>query len=60
VSGLIDLERAAEWFNAVKMLSKCDQVIREYAEAGISGTLHDLEHRRMREEYARVERDLRP
>lgn len=29
---------------------QCDDAIRQYAEMGISGTVHDLEHRRMREE----------
>lgn len=34
---------------AVQELRLCERVVREYEEAGLIGTMHDVEHREMRE-----------
>jgi hypothetical protein len=36
----------------------CDNAIAEYAAAGISGTLHDLEHRELRAQAAKTFEEL--
>lgn len=36
-------------YRALQMVEACDTAIRQYAEMGISGTPHDIEHHQMRE-----------
>ena len=40
--------KAWEFYEAVREMERCDRVINLYAEHGIAGTSHDLEHREMR------------
>jgi hypothetical protein len=51
---------AWELLRAVQMIELCDRAIAQYAEMGISGTPHDLEHQEMRAAAVRRMRKLRP
>ena len=42
------LQRAWELFCLIETVERCDKAIKQYAEAGISHTVHDVEHREMR------------
>jgi hypothetical protein len=47
-----------ELYRATSELELLDGVIRQYAELGISGTIHDVEHRKMREEALKKVEEL--
>jgi hypothetical protein len=51
-------ERAALLIQTIRTLLACDNAIAEYEAAGISGTLHDLEHREMRAKAAKTFEEL--
>lgn len=53
-------ERAMHLISAIRTLELCDRAIAEYEAAGISGTVHDLEHREMRTEAWKRLMELRP
>ena len=42
--------QAWELYHLLVDAERCDRAIREYAEAGIAGTSHDIEHREMRDQ----------
>ena len=50
--------KAMELYLATSELDLLDGVIRQYAELGISGTIHDVEHRKMREEALKKVEEL--
>lgn len=39
-------------------VEQCDDAIRQYADAGISGTVHDIEHHQMRDEALKTVKEL--
>jgi hypothetical protein len=41
--------KAWAYCRAIQMVEACDAAILQYAEMGISGTPHDIEHHQMRE-----------
>ncbi len=47
------LSDAVELARVINEIEACDQAIERYAELGISGTVHDIEHKEMRERAMR-------
>jgi hypothetical protein len=56
---MITVAEAMELLRIVQEIDLCDRTIAQYAEAGISGTPHDVEHRRMREDAMKRFEELR-
>ncbi len=55
-----DLAAAWELCQVMQIIESCDRAIAQYAEMGISGTVHDIEHQEMRAAAVRRMRELRP
>lgn len=47
------------WIAAIERVKRCEEVIALYEGLGLSGTAHDLEHRRMLDDAIAVEAELR-
>lgn len=58
MSESLDLAAATELVKVLSTIESCDKAISQYAEMGISGTLHDIEHREMRRTAERRMREL--
>lgn len=52
--------KARAIYQAALSVERLNAIIDEYAEAGISGTVHDLEHRKMRGDAQNVLRGIAP
>lgn len=57
---VVDPTAAKLWkaYEAMALVERCDEAIREYAEAGISGTMHDLENRQIRDDAMLIVKEM--
>jgi hypothetical protein len=54
----LDLATAIELVTVLSTIESCNKAISQYAEMGISGTPHDVEHREMRRAAEKRMREL--
>jgi hypothetical protein len=57
---VLKLAKMYALLTAISTVDQCNSVIQQYADLGISGTQHDLDHRRMRDEALALTKALRP
>ena len=55
-----EAQSVAQWLQYLDQVERCDEVIQQYADLGISGDANDHEHRLMRDKWVDLANSVRP